>query len=143
MADYKIQMDAEALNAFLKRAFSLTTDAAIAKVVHIEPGLARLVLPYQERNLRPGGVISGPTLMSAADTAVYALVLGHIGEQPMAVTTSLTMHFLRPTKPGPLTIEARLLKLGRRIATADVLMNTEGPDKPCAHAVVAYALPAD
>jgi acyl-coenzyme A thioesterase PaaI-like protein len=42
----------------------------------------------------------------------------------------------------PLTTDVRLLKLGRRIATADVHLYTEGPDKPCAHAVVAYALPA-
>lgn len=142
MSQTEILMDAAALNAFLKRAFPLTTDAAIAEVIHIEPGKARLVLPYNERTLRPGGVISGPTLMSVADTAVYALILGHIGEQPMAVTTSLTMHFLRPAKPGPLTADVRLLKLGRRIATADVHLHTEGPDKPCAHAVVAYALPA-
>ena len=138
----QIVLDAAALNAFLKRAFPLSTDAAIAEVITIEPGRARLILPYHERTLRPGGVISGPTLMSVADTAVYALILGHIGEQPMAVTTSLTMHFLRPAKPGPLTADVRLLKLGRRIATADVHLHTEGEDKPCAHAVVAYALPA-
>lgn len=137
-----LKLDAAALNAFLRRAFPLTTDAAIAEVVSVEPGRARLVLAYNERTLRPGGVISGPTMMSVADTAVYAMVLAHIGEQPMAVTTSLTMHFLRPAKPGPLTADVRLLKLGRRIATAEVHLHTEGPDRPCASAVVAYALPA-
>ena len=143
MSSDVLKLDAEALNAFLKRAFPLTTDAAIAEVIEVEPGRARLVLPYNERTLRPGGVISGPTMMSVADTAVYAMVLAHIGEQPMAVTTSLTMHFLRPAKPGPLTADVRLLKLGRRIATAEVHLHTEGPDKPCASAMVAYALPAE
>jgi uncharacterized protein (TIGR00369 family) len=142
MSSDVLKLDAEALNAFLKRAFPLTTDAAIAEVIEVVPGRARLVLPYNERTLRPGGVISGPTMMSVADTAVYAMVLAHIGEQPMAVTTSLTMHFLRPAKPGPPTADVRLLKLGRRIATAEVHLHTEGPDKPCASAMVAYALPA-
>jgi uncharacterized protein (TIGR00369 family) len=132
MSSDVLKLDAEALNGFLKRAFPLTTDAAIAEVIEVVPGRARLVLPYNERTLRPGGVISGPTMM----------VLAHIGEQPMAVTTSLTMHFLRPAKPGPLTADVRLLKLGRRIATAEVHLHTEGPDKPCASAMVAYALPA-
>jgi uncharacterized protein (TIGR00369 family) len=58
------------------------------------------------------------------------------------VTTSLTMHFLRPAKPGDLIAEANLLKLGRRIATADVRLWTEGPDRLAAHATVAYAIPA-
>ena len=131
MSSDVLKLDAEALNAFLKRAFPLTTDAAIAEVIEVVPGRARLVLPYNERTLRPGGVISGPTMMSVADTAVYAMVLAHIGEQPMAVTT------------GPLTADVRLLKLGRRIATAEVHLHTEGPDKPCASAMVAYALPAE
>jgi uncharacterized protein (TIGR00369 family) len=132
MSSDVLKLDAEALNAFLKRAFPLTT----AEVIEVVPGRARLVLPYNERTLRPGGVISGPTMMSVADTAVYAMVLAHIGEQPMAVTTSLTMHFLRPAKPGPLTADVRLLKLGRRIATAEVHLHTEGPDKPCASAML-------
>jgi acyl-coenzyme A thioesterase PaaI-like protein len=66
-----------------------------------------LKLPYASRQLRPGGVISGPTQMALADTAAYALVLAHIGEVAMAVTTSLTIHFLRGCKPGDLLRRGR------------------------------------
>jgi uncharacterized protein (TIGR00369 family) len=79
--------------------------------------------------------------MTLADTAAYALVLTHIGEVAMAVTTSLNIHFLRGCKPGDLYAEATLLKLGRRIATADVLMWTEGRERAAAKATVAYAIP--
>ena len=140
-ADHIVQ-DAEALNAFLVRAFPGGEDVDRAQVIMVEPGRVRVMRPYDPRSLRPGGVISGPTMMALADMAVYALVLAHIGEVPMAVTTSLTMHFLRPAKPGALIAEASLLKLGRRIATADVRLWTEGPDRLAAHATVAYAIPA-
>ena len=137
----RVVQDAAALNAFLARAFPGGDEAERAKVILVEPGRARVLRPYDARSLRPGGVISGPTMMALADMAVYALVLAHIGEAPMAVTTSLTMHFLRPAKPGDLIAEANLLKLGRRIATADVRLWTESPDRIAAQATVAYAIP--
>ena len=95
----------------------------------------------EARHLRPGGIVSGPTQMGMADTAMYALVLAHLGEVAMAVTTSLTMHFLRPCRPGELVAEATLLRLGRRIATGEVARGPEGRERPCGHALAAYALP--
>lgn len=136
-----LRLDAAALNAFLQKAFPHGDPEQMARVIRVDPGVATLAMPTGERNLRPGGVISGPTLMGLADSAAYMLILAHIGEVAMAVTTSLNIHFLRPCKPGRLMAEARLLKLGRRIATVDVLMWTEGPDRAAAKATVAYAIP--
>jgi uncharacterized protein (TIGR00369 family) len=137
----RLRLDAAALNAFMARAFPLAEPGSRGQVKAVSPGRLVAVLDGGERGLRPGGVISGPTMMGLADMAVYALVLAHIGEVPMAVTTSLNIHFLRPAKAGALTAEARLLRLGRRIATADVALWTEGPERVAAHAVVAYAIP--
>lgn len=136
-----IRMDADALNAFLRRAFPETDPEQMPSIVEVEPGRVLLKLPFASRQLRPGGVISGPTLMTLADTAAYAVILAHIGEVAMAVTTSLTIHFLRGCKPGELYAEATLLKLGRRIATADILMWTESRERAAAKATVAYAIP--
>ena len=135
-----LRMDAEALNDFLRRAFPEAGDG-LPRVVEAEPGRALLVQATASRNLRPGGLISGPTQMSMADSGAYAVLLAHIGEVAMAVTTSLTIHFLRPCKPGDLYAEATLLRLGRRIATVDVLLWTEGRDRAAAKATVAYAIP--
>ena len=141
MSEGAIRLDADALNAFLRRAFPETAPDHMPSVLEAEPGRVLLKLPYQTRQLRPGGVISGPTLMTLADTAAYALILAHIGEVAMAVTTSLNIHFLRGCQPGDLHAEGTLLKLGRRIATADVLMWTEGRERAAAKATVAYAIP--
>jgi uncharacterized protein (TIGR00369 family) len=80
--------------------------------------------------------------MAIADTAAYALVLAHVGEQLMAVTSSLTMNFLRGARPGDIHAEARMLRLGRRIAVCDVRIWTESPGRLAAQATVTYALPS-
>ena len=100
-----------------------------------------MVQPWAERMLRPGNVLSGPTLMTLADTAAYAVILAHIGLQPMAVTSNLSINFLRACKPGRLQADAVLLKLGRRLAVVDVRLWTESPERPAAQANVTYALP--
>ena len=137
----EIRMDAGALNAFLHRAFPEVDREQMPQVVEVEAERALLMLPYASRQLRPGGVISGPTMMSLADTAAYAMILARIGEVALSVTTSLNIHFLRGCKPGDLYAEATMLKLGRRIATVDVLMWTEGRERAAANATVAYAIP--
>ena len=76
----EIRMDAGTLNAFLHRAFPEVDPAQMPQVLEVEAGRTLLKLPYASRQLRPGGVISGPTMMSLADTAAYAMILARIGE---------------------------------------------------------------
>lgn len=141
MSEGGLKLDAAAFNAFLRGAFPEGDADAFPTVVEVAEGRVLMRQPFATRQLRPGGVISGPTLMALADTAAYAVILTHIGEVPLAVTTSLTIHFLRGCKPGDLYAEATLLKLGRRIATADILMWTESRERAAAKATVAYAIP--
>ncbi|HEX4712880.1 PaaI family thioesterase [Phenylobacterium sp.] len=134
-------LDAAGVNALLQKAFPDALPAAFPTVVEVTPGRVKVVAPYRDGLLRPGGVISGPTLMSLSDTAAYALVLAHIGDQLMAVTSSLTMNFLRGARPGDIHAEAEMLRLGRRNAVCDVRLWTEGRDRLAAQATVTYALP--
>ena len=142
MADPQPVLDAEGVNVLLRRAFPGAKPDAFPAVLEVAPGRVKVMSPYREGLLRPGGVISGPTLMSLADTAAYALVLAHVGDQLMAVTSSLVMNFLRGAKPGDLYAEAQMLRLGRRNAVCDVRLWTEGPDRVAAQANVTYAIPA-
>ena len=135
------KLDADAVNALLRRAFPDARAGAFPHVVEVAPGRVKVVAPYREGLLRPGGVISGPTLMSLADTAAYALVLAHVGDQLMAVTSQLNISFLRGAAPGDLHAEAELLRLGRRMAVCDVRLWTESRDRLAAQANVTYALP--
>ncbi|MFN3513697.1 MAG: PaaI family thioesterase [Phenylobacterium sp.] len=139
--DLSLKLDAASVSALLRRAFPEASETLFPQVVEAEPGRVRLTQPYHTGMLRPGGLISGPTQMSLADTAAYALVLSHLGEELMAVTSSLVMNFLRGARPGELNAEAALLRLGRRSAVCDVRIWTESPQRLAAQATVTYALP--
>jgi acyl-coenzyme A thioesterase PaaI-like protein len=92
--------------------------------------------------LRPGGTVSGPTLMGVADAALYVAILGEIGIVPLAVTTNLTINFLRKPDGGRDVVgRCKLIKLGRTQAVGEVWLYSEGEDEPVAHVVGTYALP--
>lgn len=126
------------LAAEFPEAFHPGSGLAILDVRH---GGARVRLTPQPKTMRPGGTISGPTLMMLADVAMYVAVLASIGWVPLAVTTSLNINFLRKPAPGALIAECRLLKLGKRLAVGDVTMCSEGDDEPVAHATSTYSIP--
>jgi len=108
----------------------------------LTPEGAVVTYPVSERDLRPGGTVSGPTMFTVADVALYVAVLSRIGLVPLAVTTDISIHFLRkPAAHAALRGECRLVKLGRTLATGDVLIYSEGGDDPVAHAVGSYAIP--
>ena len=97
---------------------------------------------FSEKMLRPGGTVSGPTLMALADFAMYVVLLSAIGPVGLAVTTNLNINFLRKGQPGQdVLAEARLLKLGRRLAVGEVkLLSGSSPD-PIAHVTSTYSIP--
>ena len=142
MSEKPLSLDAEGVNALLRRAFSDAPPERLPQVVEVEHGRLLLRQTFRPEMLRPGGVVSGPTLMSCADVAAYALLLTHVGPELMAVTSSLTMHFLRGAAPGELYAEAALLRLGRRSMVSDVRLWTEGRERLAAHATVTYARPS-
>ena len=129
------------LLACLLRAFPEEAHARIGVVTDIAPGLACMHLDPGLESLRPGDLVSGPTQMALADVAAYAVVLAHIGPQAMAVTSNLNIAFLRGARRARVIAEARLLKLGRRLATIDVRLWQSDPDDPVAQATITYALP--
>lgn len=112
-----------------------------AKVEELDARRVRLRLPYKDDYLRPGGTMSGPTLMALADTAMYFLVLANVGLTIHAVTTSLHISFLRRPEPRDLVAEASLLKLGKKLAVGDVRIYSDGQDEPVAQATCSYSVP--
>ena len=83
-------------------------------------GGCRVRRAFSEKFLRPGGTISGPTMMGLTDFAMYVAILASIGPVPLAVTTNLNINFLRKPAPRDLIAEARLIKLGKRLAVGEV-----------------------
>lgn len=108
-----------------------------------EPDHVLLRSIYDERFLRPGGTVAGPIMMGLADAAVYALVLSRIGPVELAVTTQLSINFLRKPAPGDVLARASMLKLGKRLAVGEAVLYSEatGLSQPVAHATATYSIP--
>ena len=99
-------------------------------------------MAYDERAIRPGGTISGPAMFKVADFGVYVAILGRLGADGLqAVTTNLTINFLSRPQPAALIAKIQLMKLGRRLAVAEVKLYSEGRDEVVAHATATYAIP--
>lgn len=141
----KLVMSRDEISAFLIDVFPelFPAENPPYKITSIDDGSAVLSLTPDASHLRPGATVSGPTIMTLADLAMYVLVLGHIGPVALAVTTNLSINFLRkPTLDGALLGRARLLKLGRSLAVGDVIICSENaPDVAFAHASVTYSIP--
>jgi uncharacterized protein (TIGR00369 family) len=134
-----LRMTASDIERFLAEHFPQATRFGV--IEHVDTESLRIRVPFRDEYLRPGGTLSGPTLMKAADTAVYFLLLANLGPVALAVTTSLDIHFLRRPAARDLIADARLLKLGKRLAVGDVLLRVDGQPEPVAQANVTYSIP--
>lgn len=125
------------IQAFLESAFPKIP----SRVTEISPGCLTMEQVTKPHDIRPGGTISGPTMMTLVDTTMYAVLLAHIGTVALAVTTNLNINFLRKPEPGVLKAEAKLLKLGKQLAVGEVTLTCNGNPDPVAHATCTYSIP--
>ncbi len=137
------KMTAEDVDRFLRaefpQVFNTRSGLTIEAVWHRG---CRVRLAYREQFLRPGGTISGPTMMGLTDFAMYVAILAAIGPVPLAVTTNLNINFLRKPALRDLIAEVKLIKLGKRLAVGDVAISSDGETEMVAHATSTYSIPS-
>lgn len=139
MHEPELKMTVDELNDFLQVAFNGGRPYVVESV---GPYRATVSLPADQLMIRPGGTVSGPTLMTMADAASYAVILAHIGPVALAVTSNLNITFLRKPRPVGVVVEAEILKLGRKLAVVDARLYSDGSDDLVAQATVTYAIPS-
>lgn len=133
-------MDKAALDAFIARDFREVLN--ILSVDEVTDSSVTLRLTPDAQHLRPGGTVSGPSMFLLADVAIYFAILSQLGPVALAVTTNAHIDFLRKPAAGvPLLGEARLLKLGKTLATGTVELRNPGSDRVLAHAQMTYSIP--
>ncbi len=131
-------MTLDDIREFMKESFP----QAKVEVLAVGDNSSTLRQQVDESHLRPGGTVSGPTLMGLADAALYVAILGEIGLVALAVTTNLNINFLRkPLADRPLLAECRLIKLGKVLAVGEVTLYSEGQEEPVAHVTGTYSIP--
>jgi len=135
-------MTREQLEATLRREFPEMWDGTNSRRIEEVGYLTATVRSiYDPSQLRPGGTISGPTMMGLADLALYAAIMGSVGPVTLAVTTNLSFNFLRKPAQKDLIADCRLLKLGKRLAVGDVFIRSDGEDDVVCHATGTYSIP--
>ena len=135
-----VMMNAQELTDFMREVFQQMADDFA--VDHVGEGEVTMRLLTAQKHLRPGGTVSGPSMFALADVAAYLVTLSQIGPQALAVTTNCSIDFMRkPLADVPLLAHARLLKLGKSLSVSDVMIYSEGSDKPVARASLTYAIP--
>ncbi|MBV2132541.1 PaaI family thioesterase [Pseudomonas sp. MAP12] len=128
----------EEVAAFIAAEFPQTK----CTVLEVGNGGATVSHQIGHGELRPGGTVSGPVLMSIADVALYVAILGEIGLVPMAVTTSLTINFLRkPAADRSIVGVCKLIKVGKSLAVGEVYLYSQGSNDAVAHVVGTYSIP--
>ena len=132
----------EELRAYLVEIFPQVWARGDYAIEEVGPMTAAVRLNYRPDHLRPGGTISGPSMFALCDLALYVAILHEIGRVKLAVTTNVSINFLRRPEPKDLIGRARLMKLGKRLAVGEVALYSPGDDAMVAHATGTYSIPA-
>lgn len=139
---YSPVMTSAELEALIDEIFpQVHRDGKVMSIEAIEPGSAVLAFETNDAHVRPGGTVSGPSIMALVDYAAYAVILGHLGPVALAVTTSLNINFLRKPVPGRLIATCKLLKLGKRLVVCECSVTQEKREEQVAHATATYSIP--
>lgn len=133
------RLTAENVAAFMATHFENFERAFRVDTLHADGAV--VTMRFHPRQLRPGGTIAGPAMMTLADTAGFIALLGQMGLDVGPVTTQLNIHFLRRPPAADLEARANIRKLGKRTAVVAVAMYSQGHPEPVADATVSYAIP--
>lgn len=134
------KMNEAQLMEFMRGVFHQVAEDFHVDAVSTDDITMRLLVGDQ--HLRPGGTVSGPSMFALADVCAYLLTLANIGPKALAVTTNCSIDFMRkPAANVDLIAKGRMLKLGKQLSVSDVLLFSEGSEKPVARASLTYAIP--
>ena len=128
---------ADQINDFLASEFPATNNRCEA----VGAGWATAYLGADATTLRPGGIISGPTVFGLCDTALYYACFTVIGIEPMTLTSEMSIRFVRPARGTEIRARAELHDVGRRSLVGSIVAWTDNVDEPVAVAQGTYIRP--
>lgn len=109
-----------------------------AVVTGTEEGTARLEFEATDEHLNPAGTVHGGLLATLVDTAMGTAVRSATDDGDVPATSQLTVTYLRPGKPGRLTVEARVRTRGEHLTVCEADVDQDG--RNLVHAVATFAL---
>ncbi len=136
-----LEFTVAAANAILADNFAPWVLACGITVDEVGADTARLRIPFSAQLCRVGGIMSGQTLASGADTAmVLALSAAMGGVLNPCTTVDMNVNYMRPITGADAILQAKVKRLGRSLAFCSVEISEAGSGKPAAFATGTYAI---
>ncbi len=101
---------AEEINAYLAEAFPISGQ----RCIEVGERWALAAITPDGRARRPGNIISGPTIFGLCDAVLWYALFGAVGLEPMALTSELSIRYLRPAQGDTVFARAELHHVGKR-----------------------------
>lgn len=136
-----MRLTAQAANAILADLFAPWVKACGITVDAVGADSVTMRIPYSDQLCRIGGIISGQTLVTGADTAMVLALAAAMGDtfKPMT-TVDLTINYMRPVTKADAVLVAKVMKLGRTLAFCTTEITDSASGKPAAFSTGTYAL---
>ncbi len=109
-----------------------------AETVTAEDGGARMRFQAGDDHLNQAGTVHGGVLATLVDTAMGQAVRSATGDDDVPATSQLTVTYLRPGKPGPLDVTAKVRTKGEHLTVCEAEVEQDG--RSLVHAVATFAL---
>lgn len=96
------------------------------RLVDLQPGYARMELPFRREMTHSGGIVQGGLITTLADSSIaHATVAALDMATQRTATIELKINFIRPATGGLFTSVGRLIHLGRRTAVGEAEVTDE------------------
>ena len=109
-----------------------------ARAEGADDGSARLRFEAADEHLNAAGTVHGGVLATLVDTAMGLAVRSTTGDGDVPATSQLTVTYLRPGRPGELTVTAQVRTRGEHLTLCDADVEQDG--RALVHAVATFAL---
>ena len=135
----KKQISIKEISKKLKDIFPQVADKY--EIISLKSNYSEVKLLSNNKNLRPGNTISGPSMFELADLSFYIAVMASTDLGDKSVTTNVSINFIKKPLLSNLLGISQIKKMGKRLVVGDVEILSEDKKQIYAQALFTYSIP--
>ena len=134
----KNQISIKEISKKLKDIFPQVADKY--EIISLKSNYSEVKLLSNDKNLRPGNTISGPSMFELADLSFYIAVMASTDLGDKSVTTNVSINFIKKPLLSNLLGISQIKKMGKRLVVGDVEILSEDKKQIYAQAFFTYSI---
>ena len=135
----KNQISIKDISKKLKDIFPQVADKY--EIISLKSNYSEVKLLSNNKNLRPGNTISGPSMFELADLSFYIAIMASTDLGEKSVTTNVSINFIKKPLLSNLLGISQIKKIGKRLVVGDVEILSENKKEIYAQALFTYSIP--